>query len=179
MIQLYEDQDWLPRGAEANASVFRDALAAGKGAAGFFNVVVDADSVVRRVPLAIPYGRDPDRANWDFYASLDVQTIRLYLGLSDQDTALYYGDGGIVVVEFGPKLIVHPDDISRLLVNFHGPARTYPYVSFADAALKKFPTRNVQGQDRSDRRFRDRNRRLARHAFWRHRFSRESKFTPT
>ena len=24
-------------------------------------------------------------------------------------------------------------------MNYHGPARTYPYVSFADAALKKFP----------------------------------------
>jgi adenylate cyclase len=138
VIQLYEDQGLVPRGAEANASVFRDALAAGKGAAGFFNVVVDADSVVRRVPLAIPYGRDADPADWDFYASLDVQTIRLYLGLSNQDTALYYGDGGVAFIRFGPKLIVHPDDLSRLLVNFHGPSRTYPYVSFADAALKKF-----------------------------------------
>ncbi|MGA7624857.1 MAG: adenylate/guanylate cyclase domain-containing protein [Candidatus Acidiferrales bacterium] len=138
LIQLYEDQGMAPRGAEANASVFREALAAGKGAAGFFNVVVDADSVVRRIPLAIPYGRDPHPANWDFYASLDVQTIRLYLGLSDQDTALYYGDGGVAFVQFGKDLIVRPDDLSRLLVNFHGPSRTYPYVSFADAALKKF-----------------------------------------
>src|SRR6202041_2910425 len=38
-----------------------------------------------------------------------------------------------------PKLVVHPDDLSRLLVNFHGPSRTYPYVSFADVALNKFP----------------------------------------
>jgi adenylate cyclase len=138
VIQLYENQGMVPRGAEANASVFRDALASGKGAAGFFNVVVDADSVVRRVPLALPYGRDSDPANWDFYASLDVQTIRLYLGLSNQDTALYYGGGGVAFIQFGKNLIVRPDDLSRLLVNFHGPSRTYPYVSFADAATKKF-----------------------------------------
>jgi adenylate cyclase len=34
--------------------------------------------------------------------------------------------------------VVRPDDLSRVMVNFHGPSRTYPYVSFADAALKKF-----------------------------------------
>ena len=38
---------------------------------------------------------------------------------------------------------VRTDDISRLLVNYHGPARTYPYVSFADVALKKFSARHI------------------------------------
>ena len=138
VIQLYEDLNYLPRGAEANTAIFTEAVAAKKGV-GFFNVSLDADSVVRHVPLAIPYGRDPDRANWDFYASLEVQAVRLYLGLTDEQVALTYGGGGIVGVEFGKQVFVHTDDISRLLVNFHGPARTYPYVSFANAALKKFP----------------------------------------
>src|SRR5271168_322567 len=137
-IQLYEDLNYLPRGAEANAAIFTEAVAAKKGV-GFFNVFLDADSVVRHVPLAIPYGRDPDRANWDFYASLEVQAVRLYLGLSDEQVALTYGGGGIVGVEFGKQLFVRTDDISRLLVNYHGPARTYPYVSFGNVALKKFP----------------------------------------
>ncbi|MFZ3215722.1 MAG: adenylate/guanylate cyclase domain-containing protein [Candidatus Acidiferrales bacterium] len=138
VIKQYEDLYLLPRGTEANAPIFTDAVAAKKGV-GFFNVFVDPDSVVRRLPLAIPYGRDPDRANWDFYASLDVQAIRLYLGLPDQETVLTYGGAGIVSVEFGPQLIVRTDDVSRLLVNYHGPARTYPYVSFANVALKNFP----------------------------------------
>ncbi len=137
-IQLYEDLNYLPRGAEANTAIFTEAVAAKKGV-GFFNVFLDADSVVRHVPLAIPYGRDPERANWDFYASLEVQAVRLYLGLSDEQVALTYGGGGIVGVEFGKQLFVRTDDISRLLVNYHGPARTYPYVSFGNVALKKFP----------------------------------------
>jgi adenylate cyclase len=137
-IQIYEDLNYLPRGAEANAAIFTEAVAAKKGV-GFFNVFLDADSVVRHVPLAIPYGRDPDRANWDFYASLEVQAVRLYLGLSDQQVALTYGGSGIVGVEFGKQVFARTDDISRLLVNYRGPVRTYPYVSFADAALKKFP----------------------------------------
>jgi adenylate cyclase len=139
LIQLYEDLYLVPRGVEANAAIFTGAVASEKGGAGFFQVSVDPDGVVRRLPMALPYGRDPDRANWDIYASLDVQTVRLYLGLSSQQTILNYGAGGIVSVEFGPNLIVHPDEISRLMVNYHGPARTYPYISFADAALNKFP----------------------------------------
>jgi adenylate cyclase len=138
VIEKYEDLKFLPRGVEANATIFTDAVADKKGV-GFFNVFLDADSVVRHLPLAIPYGRDPDRAKWDFYASLEVQTVRLFLGLSDQQTVLTYGDAGIVSVEFGPSLIVRTDDLSRLMVNYHGPARTYPYISFADAALNKFP----------------------------------------
>jgi adenylate cyclase len=144
LIQQYEDAYLVPRGVEANAAVFTGAVASDKAGAGFFNVPVDPDGVVRRMLLAIPYGRDPDRANWDIYASLDVQTVRLYLGLSSQQTVLNYGGGGIVSVEFGPKLIVHPDEISRLMVNYHGPARTYPYISFADAALNKFPKGTFQ-----------------------------------
>jgi adenylate cyclase len=137
-IQYYEDLNYLPRGAEANTAIFTEAVAAKKGV-GFFNVFLDADSVVRHLPLAIPYGRDPDRANWDFYASLEVQAVRLYLGLSDEQVALTYGSGGIVGVEFGKRIFVRTDEISRLLVNYHGPVRTYPYVSFANVALKKFP----------------------------------------
>ncbi len=139
LIQKYDDLYLVPHGVEANAAIFTGAVSSEQGGDGFFNVLVDADGVVRRLPLALPYGRDPDRANWDLYASLDVQTVRLYLGLTSQQTVLNYGGGGIVSVEFGPKLIVHPDELSRLMVNYHGPARTYPYVSFADAALNKFP----------------------------------------
>jgi adenylate cyclase len=138
VIHIYENQYLVPRGAEANAPDFTAAVASERGGAGFFNVTVDADSVVRRLPLAIPYGRDTNRANWDFYPSLDVQAIRLFLGLRDEDMKLNYGDAGITTLQFGADLTVHPDDLSRLLVNFHGPSQTYPYVSFADVALSKF-----------------------------------------
>ena len=137
LIDKYEEVRLVPRGAEANTLVLTGAVAAEKGGTGYFNVTVDADGVVRRLPLALPYGLDADRANWDMYASVDVQAIRLYLGLTNEQTILWYGPSGIASLEFGPKLIVHPDDVSRMLVDFHGPARTYPYISFADAALKK------------------------------------------
>jgi adenylate cyclase len=123
---------------EGNTELLTGVVASEKGGSGFFNVAVDADTVVRRMLLAIPYGRDPDRANWDMYASIDVQALRLYLGLTNEQTVLNYGGAGVTSLEFGPKLTVHPDDLSRMMVNYNGPVRTYPYISFADAAEKKF-----------------------------------------
>lgn len=139
LIQQYADQNLMPLGAEANIDVLTSAVASEKGGTGYFTVVTDADTVVRRVALALPYGRDPNRANWDIYPSIDVQALRIYLGLTNQQTILYYGGAGVAGIEFGPNLRVHPDDLSRLLVNYHGPSRTYPYVSFADVTGKKFP----------------------------------------
>ena len=137
-IELYADKGLLPVGAESNIDVLTGAVAAEKGGTGFFTVTTDPDSVVRRVPLALPYGRDPDRGNWDLYASIDVQALRIFLGLSTQETVLNFGDGGVASIEFGPDLIVKPDDLSRLLVNYHGPSKTYPYISFADVTQHKF-----------------------------------------
>jgi adenylate cyclase len=138
LIQVYESHNLLPRGAEANTEALTDAVASEQAGSGFFNVVADADGVVRHPPLALPFGRDPNRANWDFYASIDVQALRIYLGLPAEQTVLNYGDAGVTSIEFGPKLVVHPDGVSRVMVNFRGPARTYPYVSFADVAERKF-----------------------------------------
>jgi adenylate cyclase len=93
---------------------------------------------VRRAILALPYGRDPNRANWDMYASLDVQALRLYLDLPSDQTVLNFGPTGIVSLEFGPQIVVRPDDVGRMMINYQGGARTYSYVSIADVANKNF-----------------------------------------
>jgi len=138
LIEKYQDLGLVPRGAEANSPDLTAAVASEAGGTGYFNCIIDADGVVRRIALATPYGFDQDRANWDMYASIDVQAVRLFLGLPNQETILWYGRNGVASIEFGPRLKVRPDDVSRLMVDFHGPARTYPYISFADAAQKRF-----------------------------------------
>jgi adenylate cyclase len=138
LIDKYQDLGLVPHGAEANSDLLTGAVASEVGGTGYFNCIVDADGVVRRIALATPFGLDADRANWDLYASIDVQAIRLNLGLTNDQTILWYGPSGVVSLDFGSKLKVRPDDVSRLMINYHGWARTYPYVSFADAALKKF-----------------------------------------
>jgi adenylate cyclase len=138
LIQNYENLGLVPKGAEANSDVLTGAISSEKGSTGFFNVVIDPDGVVRRTCLVLPYGREPDRNDWNIYASVDVQALQLFLGVKDQEMVLNYGKAGIISIEFGRNLVVRPDDVSRMMVNFHGPARTYPYVSFADAVHNKF-----------------------------------------
>ncbi|MFZ0211999.1 MAG: adenylate/guanylate cyclase domain-containing protein [Candidatus Acidiferrales bacterium] len=138
LIHDYRAFGLAPKGAEANDDLFTGALASDRAGSGFFNVMPDADGVVRRALLALPYGIDPDPSNWDFYASIDVQAIRLFLNLPDQQTVLDYGQTGIVALEFGPSLIVHPDPIGRMMINYQGPSHTYSYRSIADVANKNF-----------------------------------------
>jgi adenylate cyclase len=75
-----------------------------------------------------------------------VQTVRLYYRLTNDATVLNFGDGGVASIEFGSNVTVHPDHVSELMVNYNGPVRTYPYVSFADVALKKFPPGTFQNR---------------------------------
>jgi len=141
LIKLYSDLQLLPRGAQANMPLFTDALNADSAnkASGFFNVFPDADGVVRRAPLAIPYGRSRNRSEWDLYASIDVQTIRFFLDLPLEKIVLKFGDTGIDSLEFGASNIVIPDEIGRMMINYQGGARSYTYLSIADVVNKNFP----------------------------------------
>jgi adenylate cyclase len=139
LVRNYETLQLLPKGAQANLEIFNDALRGERGATGFFTVPADADGVVRRSLLALPYGRSHNPDEWDIFASLDVQAARLYLRLSNDQTALRYGPSGIVDFEFGPALRLRPDPVGRSMINYQGPVRTYPYYSIADVALRKFP----------------------------------------
>jgi adenylate cyclase len=127
-----------PKGTQANIEVLSDALRQAHGATGFFNVEPDADGVVRHSLLALPYGRSSNPEDWNLYGSLDVQAVRLYLGLPEQQTVLDFSETGITALEFGPSLAVHPDPIGRTMIDYQGGAGTYPYVSIADVVNRKF-----------------------------------------
>ena len=73
------------------------------------------------------------------YGSLEVQTIRLYLGLPSEQLTVNYNQTGIVSLQFGDKLQVKPDSIGRLAINYRGPERTYPYYSIVDVVQRKLP----------------------------------------
>jgi adenylate cyclase len=136
----------LPKGTQANIEVLSDALRKAHGATGFFNVEPDADGVVRHSLLVLPYGRSNNFDYWDLYGSLDVQAVRLYQGLPDQQTALDFSETGITALEFGPSLIVHPDAIGRMMINYEGDVNTYPYVSIADVVNHKFAPGTFRGK---------------------------------
>jgi adenylate cyclase len=136
----------LPQGTQANIELLSDALREGRGTTGFFNVEPDPDGVVRHSLLVLPYGRSKNFDDWDFYGSLDVQAVRLYLGLPDQQTVLDFSETGITALEFGPSLVIHPDAIGRMMINYEGGVNTYPHVSIADVVNHKFPPGTFRGK---------------------------------
>jgi adenylate cyclase len=103
-----------------------------KTSIGFFNISSDADGVLRRALLVLPFGRSSNPDDIDLYGSLEVQTLRLYLGLKTEQVTVNYGPTGVVSLQFGDKLTVKPDWLGRVLINYRGPRETYPYYSIAD-----------------------------------------------
>ena len=107
-------------------------------AVGFFNEASDADGVLRRGSLLVPFGRSTNSSDIDLYGSLEVQTLRLYYGLKQEQITVEYLPDGVDSIKFGDKLIVRPDWLGRVLVNYRGPRETFPYHSIADVVQGKF-----------------------------------------
>jgi len=146
LMQSYAPWGLTPRGTQANLETLSAALRDAHGQTGFFNVEPDPDGVVRHALLVLPYGRSKDPADWDLYASLDVQTVRLFLHLPDDQMSVDFSPAGISEIEFGPQLAAHPDPIGRLLINYQGPVRTYRYVSMADVVKRTFAPGTFTGK---------------------------------
>jgi adenylate cyclase len=147
LIQGFDEPYGLmPKGTQANIEILSDALRKGHGTTGFFNEESDADGVVRHSLLVLPYGRTKDLDFWDLYGSLDVQAVRLFQGLPDQEMKLDFSETGVTALEFGPSLIIHPDAIGRMMINYEGDVATYPYVSIVDVIRHKFPAGTFNGK---------------------------------
>ncbi len=139
---------------------------------GFFNVFPDADGVLRRSLLVVPFDRSEKLAEAELYGSLEVQTIRLYLGVPSEQLTVNYNQTGIVSLQFGDKLQVKPDSIGRMAINYRGPERTYPYYSIVDVVQRKLPRRNIQRQNCAGGSFGHRHRGSAHSSLRRHHLSR-------
>jgi adenylate cyclase len=109
-----------------------------KTSIGFFNISSDADGVLRRALLVLPFGRSSNPDDIDLYGSLEVQTLRLYLGIKTEQVTVNYGPTGVASLQFGDKLTVKPDWLGRVLINYRGPRGTYPYYSIADVVNHKY-----------------------------------------
>jgi adenylate cyclase len=139
LIENFQPDNLLPRGTEANLEILTSALSDETSSTGFFNVYPDVDGVVRTSNLIIPYGRSQDFKDWDIYASLDVQTMRSYFRLPNEQVVLEYDPVGAVRIAFGQSAQIRTDHLGRVLINYHGPAYTYPHHSLADVVERKVP----------------------------------------
>src|SRR6202049_2791040 len=127
LIKEFEPDHLIPRGTEANLEELTSALSTEASSTGFFNVYPDVDGVVRQANLIVPYGRSQDLNDWDIYASLDVQTVRAYLRLPNEQVALEYGPVGAYQIVFGQVARIRTDDLGRVVINYHGPSYIYPH----------------------------------------------------
>lgn len=140
-IQLIEDFNGaglLPKGAEANIAPLTTALAGDSSWVGFFNMPPDADGVIRRATMILPYGRSQNLDDWDLYASLDVMTTRAYLGIKAEQTILTYGAVGIDEIQLGPNVRIHPDGRGQIMINYQGPPGSFRHYSMADVVSRSF-----------------------------------------
>jgi len=146
MLEAFANTNLLPQGAEANLDQLTSALNGDYSWTGFFNAPPDADGIVRRASLVLPYGRTKNPDEWDIYPSLDLMTARAYLGPPAQDMNLIYGPQGIVEIRFGKALLLHPDGRGQMMINYQGPASTFTHYSIVDVLQKNFPPGAFQGK---------------------------------
>ncbi|HEX4544931.1 MAG TPA: adenylate/guanylate cyclase domain-containing protein [Candidatus Acidoferrum sp.] len=146
MLDVFTTASLLPQGAEANLDQLTAALYGDFSWTGFFNAPPDADGIVRRATLVLPYGRTKNPDEWDIYSSLDVMTARAFLGPAAQDMNLLYGPPGIVEIQFGRALLIHPDGRGQMMINYQGPAGTFTHYSIVDVLQRKFAPGAFRGK---------------------------------
>ena len=138
LLNEYQAESTLYTATVANIPALAPPENDERTAIGFFNISSDADGVLRRSLLVLPFGRSNNPDDIDLYGSLEVQTLRLYLGLKTDQVTVNYGPAGIAALHLGDQLTVHPDYLGRMMINYRGPRGTYPYYSLADVVQHKF-----------------------------------------
>lgn len=89
---------------------------------GFFNVVMDADGTVRRVPTTFHFDDN-------YYPSFSIELVRKYLDLPY--AVLVVSEYGIDGVKLG-KTFVPTDENGYIWLKYLGPERTIPHISAVD-----------------------------------------------
>ncbi len=96
---------------------------------GYFNILPDRDGTVRWVPLAIQY-------NNEVFSHLSLEAVRKYLG--SPPLILNAAEYGVDSILLGDR-VVPTDERGRLLINYRGGEKTFPYYSASDVIAGAVP----------------------------------------
>lgn len=111
-------------------------IAEGAMTEAFWNAWTDEDAVVRRVPLFIEYDGRP-------YPGLALEMLRV--GKQARGYELVCGPNGMLGVKVAERYLpTTPDGMAML--NWRGPARSFPYVSASDVLGGRVPPETFRGQ---------------------------------
>jgi adenylate cyclase len=120
---------------EANISK----LAESANSYGFINIRPDPDGTLRHAMLIARY-RDQD-----FFPSLDLQVVREYEKIPDQDVAAFIAPNGLERIQIGRHLL-WPWHDGTALINYTGPYGTYQHYSMWDVMSGALPAETFRGK---------------------------------
>jgi adenylate cyclase len=103
---------------------------------GYFNAFPDSDGTIRWAPLVIKF-RD------SYYSSLALSLLIQYLDWPM--CVLNLGEFGVEGIKID-KIEVPTDDTGRILVNYLGPAKTFPHYSIVDIIKGRLSPEKFQGK---------------------------------
>jgi adenylate cyclase len=146
LVRKYDDEGTLFAATVANIPALANPDNPEKTSIGFFNISADPDGVLRRTMLVLPFGRSKNINDWQMFSSLEVQAVRLYLGLPTTQLSVNFNQIGVVSVNFGDKLKIEPDYTGHMQINYRGPRGSYPYFSIADVVTRQFPPGSFNGK---------------------------------
>ncbi len=122
-LVLHEGDEKEDRFIQAYSPVGNlDILAASTDAAGYYSVRSDPDGVVRWMPLVIQCGED-------IYPPLSVVSAYHYLDMPR--LMVEVDEQGVEGIRMG-QLFIPTDETGQLLINYLGPAKTFPHISISD-----------------------------------------------
>jgi adenylate cyclase len=146
VVRKYDEEGNLFTATVANIPSLANPDNPEKTSMGFFNISADQDGVLRRTMLVLPFGRSKDINDWQMFGSLEVQAVRLYLGLPTTQLSVNFNQIGVVSVNFADKLKIEPDYTGHLQINYRGPRGSYRYISIADVVTRKFEPGSFKGK---------------------------------
>jgi adenylate cyclase len=127
--QVWKDNFGLVKqGVEANISKLADSAAS----FGFINIVPDSDGTLRHALLMIRY------QDLDFFPSLDLEAVRAYEKIPDQQIAAYIAPNGLERIQLG-RHTLRPASNGSALLNYSGPYHTYAQYSMWDVISGNTP----------------------------------------
>jgi adenylate cyclase len=134
--RTFADNGGLVRkGVEANITKLADAAES----FGFINIVPDPDGTLRHALLMIRY------QDQDFFPSLDLEVVRAFETIPDQQVAAYIGPYGLERIQLGQHTVRPARDGSALL-NYAGPYGTYEQHSMWDVIGGSLPPDTFRGK---------------------------------
>jgi adenylate cyclase len=146
MVRKYDQEGTLFAATVANIPILANPDNPEKTSIGFFNIVPDQDGVLRRTLLVLPFGRSKDINDWQMFGSLEIQTVRVYLGLPTTQLSVNFNQIGVASINFGDKLRIEPDYAGHMQINYRGPRGSYLYKSIADVVTRNFEPGTFTGK---------------------------------